>query len=96
MAYITALEILVFDIFLIKCVGSYLLICNSVDLSYVHVCCLEKQGELCTIVYKSGKMIQINQICPAGPLLHATVYVVIFKWLNFRKYGKLKISKKYF
>ena len=25
-----------------------------------------------------------------------TVYVVIFEWLNFRKYGKIKISKKYF
>ena len=25
-----------------------------------------------------------------------TVYVVIFEWLNFRKYGKIKVSKKYF
>ena len=25
-----------------------------------------------------------------------TAYVEIFEWLNFRKYGKLKISKKYF
>ena len=24
-----------------------------------------------------------------------TVYVEISEWLNFRKYGKLKISKKY-
>ena len=26
----------------------------------------------------------------------ATVYVEIFEWLNFRKYGKLKIPKKIF
>ena len=26
----------------------------------------------------------------------STVYVEIFEWLNFQKYGKLKISKKYF
>ena len=31
-----------------------------------------------------------------GIIIADTVYVEIFEWLNFRKYGKLKISKKIF
>ena len=48
---------------------------------------------MCVCCYKLGlkRIVSLLSRYPDGN----TVYVEIFEWLNFRKYGKLKISKEY-